>query len=470
LEPEVYKTRKDENYTEYFKVGKDKSYTKVAEGPHFVSESKEVQQQEDRQVLGPHKQRTTPAVRLAEVEVRDSRGRSRKPVTHTDSWFERHFGSSSSSLSNSSVDLSRPASREGYGGLRRSASICDIRPVDNSSGVYYATVRKSAKLPQVVMRDKGDRSSGGNSQNRQSLQLSPSTTPVRPPRRKRPESASYESASNSNLYSSNNNINNSKASNLYSSSNNIANKSFESYTSTNSRRDTSSLQRGERQEGVREKYFFGHPVTVQKTPSVRVSSSNSQQGRVENRSSTLGRQTHRAHQSTGNIYRAVGRESRDPGHTGRASPRIIPTSEPRQRHHLEKERPSRYQSSQELFSESRRRGEASESRRVEEVRKSEGRHHSYKREGHSSRERGDRSHQRSQDVGKADAERKRKQSLWKEERRGRPVDIYASSREVGIRPRGPGQDPSHRIIYSTESPIGSPSTKYRTKIIVGGPG
>merc|ERR1719234_2909590 len=143
------------------------------------------------------------------------------------------------------------------------------------------------------------------------------------------------------------------------------------------------------------------------------------------------------------------------------------------------ERPSRYQSSQELFSESRRRGEASEGRRVEEVRKSEGRHrsseqHSYKREGHSSRERGDRSRQRSQDVGKelgkSDAERKRKQSLWKEERRGRPVDIYASSREVGIRPRGPGQDPSHRIIYSTESPIGSPSTKYRTKIIVGGPG
>ena len=85
----------------------------------------------------------------------------------------------------------------------------------------------------------------------------------------------------------------------------------------------------------------------QKTPSVRVSSSSSQQGRVETRSSTLGRQTHRlvfkaqktkknvtggqfkdkkemltlfnlfaifrAHQSTGNIYRAVGRESRDPG-------------------------------------------------------------------------------------------------------------------------------------------------------------
>merc|ERR1711963_833300 len=120
----------------------------------------------------------------------------------------------------------------------------------------------------------------------------------------------------------------------------------------------------------------------------------------------------------GNIYRAVGRESRDPGHTGRASPRIVPSSEPRQRHHLEKERPSRYQSSQELYSESRRRGDALEGRRVEEVRKSEGsRHrssdrHSYKREGHSSRERRDPSHQRSpQEAGKADAERKRKQSL-----------------------------------------------------------
>merc|ERR1712013_866510 len=356
-----------------------------------------------------------------------------------------------------------------------------IRPVDNSSGVYYATVRKSAKLPQVVMRDKGERGSQ-SSQNRQSLQLSPSTTPVRPPRRKRPESASYESASNSNLYSSSNNIN-SKTSNLYSSSNNIHNKSFESY-STNSRRETGSLQRGEhrQQDGAKEKYFFGHPVTVQKTPSVRVSSSSNrdQQGiRVESRSSTLGRQTHRAHQSTGNIYRAVGRESKDPGHTGRASPRIVPTLVPRQRHHLEKERPSRYQSSQELYSESRRRGEASETRRVEELRRSEGRHrssdrHSQRREAGQSRDRGERVHHRSQDLskdsGKADAERKRKQSLWKEERRGRPVDIYASSRELGVRPRGPGQDPSHRIIYSTESPIGSPSTKYRTKIIVGGPG
>ena len=210
------------------------------------------------------------------------------------------------------------------------------KKVDNSSGVYYATVRKSAKLPQVddhrhnnnddgqsinqwwlmsiiilitttspillsrlwcATREKGweetartdnrFRSDDTNKQQKRSrlyisgirwdqisqqknaslwnpclwsnfcLQLSPSTTPVRPPRRKRPESASYESASNSNIYSSNNNINskgsniysssnniNNRSSNLYSSSNNINNKSFESYSS-NSRRDTGSLQRGE---------------------------------------------------------------------------------------------------------------------------------------------------------------------------------------------------------------------------------
>jgi len=162
LEPEVYKTRKDENFTEYFTVGKDNIHTKVAEGPHYVSESKEVQRQEDRQVLGPSRtMRSQPKLRLAEVEIRDVPGRSRKPVTHTDSWLERHFGSSSSSLSNSSVDLSRPASREGYGGLRRSASICDIRPVDSSSNVYYATVRKSGKSPaqQVIYRDRTERSS-----------------------------------------------------------------------------------------------------------------------------------------------------------------------------------------------------------------------------------------------------------------------------------------------------------------------
>ena len=40
--------------------------------------------------------------------------------------------------SSSSVDLSRAPGSSG--GLRRSASICDIRPVTETSNVYYATV------------------------------------------------------------------------------------------------------------------------------------------------------------------------------------------------------------------------------------------------------------------------------------------------------------------------------------------
>ena len=35
----------------------------------------------------------------------------------------------------------------------RSASICDIRPVANSSGEFYATVRKSGKVPEVPLRE-----------------------------------------------------------------------------------------------------------------------------------------------------------------------------------------------------------------------------------------------------------------------------------------------------------------------------
>jgi len=466
LEPEVYKTRKDENFTEYFNVGKDKTYTKVAEGPHYVSESKEVQRQEDRQVLGPSRtMRTQPPLRMAEVEIRDEPGRSRKTVTHTDSWLERHFGSSSSSLSNSSVDLSRPGSREGYGGLRRSASICDIRPVDNSSGVYYATVRKSGKTPpQVVMRDKTERSSNQttlHNQNRSSAQFSSSGQPVRPPRRKRPESATYEEFT----------VNGTQM-----------------VKSTESRNPHGSMgeSKTDGKDHVREKYYFGHPVTVQKSPGVHQSSttrthqSTTHSQNKETKSSTLGRQTQRPHQSTGNIYRATSREGQT-HHTQKS--RHLLRNEP---HHLALEKgdkPVRYRSSQELHTESRRRVVESGGRTETEGRVGE----TVRRSGDQERRQRNRSsevysrsreaHQSSSDKTipiqrdvPGDAERKRKQSLWKEERRGRPVDIYASSREIGVRPRGPNQDPSHRIVYSSDSPMGSPSTKYRTKIIVGGAG
>ena len=113
---------------------------KVGDGPHYVSESKEVQREDDNhlshQPFRPTRTKQMPRHLLAEIDA--SNHTNKKQVNRTDSWLERHFGSTSS-LSASSTELSRPGSREGYG-LRRSASICDIRPVDSSRNDFYATV------------------------------------------------------------------------------------------------------------------------------------------------------------------------------------------------------------------------------------------------------------------------------------------------------------------------------------------
>ena len=114
---------------------------KIGDGPHYVSESKEVQREEEKAVNDqpsrPVRAKQLPRHLLSEVDANIRI--NKKPINHTDSWLERHFGSTSS-LSASSTEVSRPSSREGYG-LRRSASICDIRPVDSSSKDFYATVR-----------------------------------------------------------------------------------------------------------------------------------------------------------------------------------------------------------------------------------------------------------------------------------------------------------------------------------------
>jgi hypothetical protein len=119
---------------------------KVGEGPHYVSESKEVQRVDDNhlshQPFRPTRTKQMPQHLLAEVDANNRM--NKKPVNDTDSWLERHFGSTSS-LSVSSTELSRPGSREGYG-LRRSASICDIRPVNSSSNAFYATVGRLIKF------------------------------------------------------------------------------------------------------------------------------------------------------------------------------------------------------------------------------------------------------------------------------------------------------------------------------------
>ena len=118
---------------------------KVGDGPHYVSESKEVQREDDNQLS-----KQMPRHLLAEIDA--SNHTNKKPVNRTDSWLERHFGSTSS-LSASSTELSRPGSREGYG-LRRSASICDIRPVDSSRNDFYATVSFYSHFREKNMREK----------------------------------------------------------------------------------------------------------------------------------------------------------------------------------------------------------------------------------------------------------------------------------------------------------------------------
>ena len=122
---------------------------KIGDGPHYVSESKEVQREEEKAVNDqpsrPVRVKQLPRHLLSEVDANIRI--NKKPINHTDSWLERHFGSTSS-LSASSTEVSRPSSREGYG-LRRSASICDIRPVDSSSKDFYATVRTCQYLTVI---------------------------------------------------------------------------------------------------------------------------------------------------------------------------------------------------------------------------------------------------------------------------------------------------------------------------------
>ncbi|XP_023328470.1 uncharacterized protein LOC111701421 [Eurytemora carolleeae] len=194
LEPEIYKTRKDENFIEYFKIDRSngtEKLVKVGDGAHYVSESKEVDLEEERLL-----QSATRSPKITHVTAQTER-RPKIPVTHTDSWLERHFGSSSSSLSSSSVDLSRGG---GGSGLRRSASICDIRPLTETSNVYYATVRKTGKVPVPRRKKKDDY----YLENRRSAHFTSSGHPVPPPRRKKntdSDSSQYMSREN-NIYES----------------------------------------------------------------------------------------------------------------------------------------------------------------------------------------------------------------------------------------------------------------------------
>ena len=216
---------------------------------------------------------------------------SRRPLNHTDSWLEKHFGSTSS-LSQSSSELtgSRPGSRDGPGpgGLRRSASICDIRPVANSSGEFYATVRKSGKVPapEVPMRESRGGERSYYTENRRSANFSSSghPVPIRPPRRQ-------------------------KGGGQYGYSGSLSRGSG----SQSSDRHYSSLSfRKPADHNPTEKYYFGAPVTIKKYPG----SGPGQGGLTRSYSSVQnipghtvreagGRSRPEHHNSTGNIYKSA---------------------------------------------------------------------------------------------------------------------------------------------------------------------
>ena len=215
---------------------------------------------------------------------------SRRPLNHTDSWLEKHFGSTSS-LSQSSSELtgSRPGSRDGPGpgGLRRSASICDIRPVANSSGEFYATVRKSGKVPapEVPMRESRGGERSYYTENRRSANFSSSghPVPIRPPRRQK-SGGQYGYSSLS------------RGSGSQSSDRHYSSLSFRKPADHN----------------PTEKYYFGAPVTIKKYPGsgglTRSYSSvqNIHTGHTGGHREAGGHTGRRPdyHNSTGNIYKS----------------------------------------------------------------------------------------------------------------------------------------------------------------------
>ena len=237
---------------------------KIGDGPHYVSESKEVQREDEpnlsHQPSRPARTKQMPRHLLAEVDA-NSRT-NKKPVSQTDNWLEKHFGSTSS-LSVSSNEVSRPGSREGYG-LRRAASICDIRPVETSSNDFYATVRtlvtnkihkalsfqvrKSGKGPEVKMREKKQEGSSYAAR-RVSANFSSSGHPVRPPRRTK--DTTYEQVSvTGSIKQPGNDYGSLKQNNLKSNRSQSAH--------------------------VVEKYLFGNQVTVRKTQPAPQQTSNLQ--------------------------------------------------------------------------------------------------------------------------------------------------------------------------------------------------
>jgi hypothetical protein len=89
------------------------------------------------------------------------------------------------------MDISNSHGLQKGGGLRRSASVCDVRPVEGSPNAFYATVKKTGKVSVPKREKREDRDL--YIQNRQSAYYSSTGQPIRPPRRKK--RSEYEESS-----------------------------------------------------------------------------------------------------------------------------------------------------------------------------------------------------------------------------------------------------------------------------------
>jgi len=144
LEPEEYKTRTEESFTEYFVHGKGNEkdkLVKIGKGPHYKSESKEgnrleggshwIKNKNNHLKQSSHKQ-------LTQVRSLDN------GAGNTDRYS---FGSSG--LSSSTNDLSRFRTAE-ENIITKASSVSDIRPQGVQEKVYIAKVIQ----PEVKMRKK----------------------------------------------------------------------------------------------------------------------------------------------------------------------------------------------------------------------------------------------------------------------------------------------------------------------------
>jgi len=169
-EPEEYKTRTEESFTEYFVHGKgDKkaNLVKIGNGPHYKSQSKEgsrpeggthwIKNKNNHLKQSSHKQ-------LTQVRSLDT------GVGNTD-----RYGLGSSGLSSSTNDLSKFRARE-ENIMTKASSVCDIRPHVAEEKVYIAKVIQ----PEVKMRKKKTHLNYYTHEDENSS----SEQPTRPPRTK----------------------------------------------------------------------------------------------------------------------------------------------------------------------------------------------------------------------------------------------------------------------------------------------